>query len=404
MEKLKNIPSLRFPEFEGEWEVKKLGEVCDIIGGGTPETNKEEYWNGKINWFTPTEIKSNYVSKSIRTISKLGLQKSSAKILPIGTILLTTRATIGEVSIALEECTTNQGFQSLVTKSNNNIFIFNWIKENKHELISRANGSTFPEISKTEIEKIQIQIPKLPEQTKIASFLTAVDDKLQALKQKKTLLEQYKKGVMQKIFLQELRFKDANGNDYPDWEEKKLGEVFYSEKGKGISKNKVAVDGNFECVLYGELYTKYNEVIYNVVSKTNEIDGIKSKVGDLLIPSSTTTTGIDLANVTALNKDDVLLGGDITVLRTNNEINNVFYAYYLSNYKKEEIASYAQGSTIVHLYYSHIKDMEIHLLSLSEQTKIANFLSAIDDKINHCQAQIEKMEVWKKGLLQQMFC
>jgi type I restriction enzyme M protein len=217
------------------------------------------------------------------------------------------------------------------------------------------------------------------------------------------LLEQYKKGMMKRIFSQELRFKDNDGNVYPDWEEKKLGEIFYSEKGKGISKNKIVPNGNFECVLYGELYTKYNEVIYNVVSKTNEVDGIKSKVGDLLIPSSTTTTGIDLANVTALNKNDVLLGGDITVLRTDNEINNVFYAYYLSNHKKEEIASYAQGSTIVHLYYSHIKDMEIHLLSLSEQIKIANFLSAIDDKINHCKEQIVNTEVWKKGLLQQMF-
>ena len=111
--------------------------------------------------------------------------------------------------------------------------------------------------------------------------------------------------------------------------------------------------------------------------------------------------GVKISN---LNKDDVLLGGDITVLRSEYEINNVFYAYYLSNHKKEEIASYAQGSTIVHLYYSHIKDMEIHLFSLSEQTKIANFLSAIDEKINHCGVQIEKMEVWKKGLLQQMFC
>jgi type I restriction enzyme S subunit len=251
--------------------------------------------------------------------------------------------------------------------------------------------------------KMPIPLPNIQEQTKIASFLTAVDDKLQTLKQKKTLLEQYKKGVMQKIFSQELRFKDDKGNEYPDWEEKKLGEIFYSEKGKGISKNKIVLNGNFECILYGELYTKYNEVIYSVVSTTNEVDGIKSKIGDLLIPSSTTTSGIDLANVTALNKDDVLLGGDITVLRSNTEINNVFYAYYLSNHKKEEIASYAQGSTIVHLYYSHIKDMEIHTLSFSEQTKIANFLSAIDDKINHCKVQVEKMEVWKKGLLQQMF-
>jgi type I restriction enzyme S subunit len=107
---------LRFPEFEGDWEKTKLGNIAEIVGGGTPDTTIDEYWNGNIQWFTPSEIKSNYVAKSIRTITNLGLQKSSAKLLPMGTILLTTRATIGEVAITTEECTTNQGFQSLIIK------------------------------------------------------------------------------------------------------------------------------------------------------------------------------------------------------------------------------------------------------------------------------------------------
>lgn len=197
---------LRFKDDKGKafpkWERKRLGEVCEIVGGGTPETNKEEYWNGAINWFTPTEIKSYYVSKSIRTITELGLQKSSAKKLPVGTILLTTRATIGEASIALEECTTNQGFQSLIAKEgNNNIYIFNWIKENKNELTSRANGSTFPEISKSEIEKIEIPIPSLPEQTRIANFLSAIDEKINAQAQFIASLEKWKTGLLQKMFV-----------------------------------------------------------------------------------------------------------------------------------------------------------------------------------------------------------
>ncbi|MBK8079421.1 MAG: restriction endonuclease subunit S [Saprospiraceae bacterium] len=181
---------------------------------------------------------------------------------------------------------------------------------------------------------IQLSIPTLPEQKRIASFFTVLDKKIAELKQKKRLLEQYKKGVMQKVFSQELRFKparsaggDENGKKFLKWEKRKLGEVFYCEKGKGISKNKIVLDGKNECVLYGELYTKYNEVIFEVESKTNEDDGTKSKIGDLLIPSSTTTTGIDLANVTALNKENVLLGGDITILRSNEKSNNVFYAY-----------------------------------------------------------------------------
>ncbi len=126
MNKNKNVPELRFKEFSDEWKGKMLGEIVEIIGGGTPETNIEEYWNGKIQWFTPTEIKSNYVSNSLRTITEAGLKKSSAKILPKGAILLTTRATIGEVAIAMNDCSTNQGFQSLVVRQGiNNIFIFN---------------------------------------------------------------------------------------------------------------------------------------------------------------------------------------------------------------------------------------------------------------------------------------
>ncbi|WP_262486722.1 restriction endonuclease subunit S [Chryseobacterium indologenes] len=196
-----------------------------------------------------------------------------------------------------------------------------------------------------------------------------------------------------------MRFKEFNGK----WRLNKLGEIFYSEKGKGLSKDKLVVNGEYECVLYGELYTKYREVIFNVVSKTNENDGLKSQVGDLLIPSSTTTSGIDLANVTAINKENVLLGGDITVLRSREKINNIFYAYYLSNYKKEEIASYAQGSTIVHLYYNHIKNMLIDFPSLEEQTVISQFLSSIDNKAQIEKSLLEKYELQKKHLLQNLF-
>jgi type I restriction enzyme, S subunit len=197
---------LRFRDDDGnefsEWEVKIIGEVCDIVGGGTPETNVSEYWQGKIQWFTPTEIKSDYVSKSIRTITEIGFKKSSAKLLPKGTILLTTRATIGEAAVALEECSTNQGFQSLIVKDNmNNIYVFNWIKQNKFELTKRANGSTFPEISKTELEQIEIQIPSLLEQTKIANFLSAIDKKMQHVQAQIEKMEMWKKGLLQKMFV-----------------------------------------------------------------------------------------------------------------------------------------------------------------------------------------------------------
>ncbi|MFN4365995.1 restriction endonuclease subunit S [Chryseobacterium hispalense] len=197
---------LRFKDEQGnyfpDWDLTELKNVCFIIGGGTPDTQKSEFWNGNIQWFTPTEIKSNFVFKSDRTISELGLKNSSAKILPKGSILLTTRATIGEVAIAQEECTTNQGFQSLIVKENcNNVFLFYWIKENKFELIRRANGSTFPEISKSEIELIKISLPPLEEQTKIANFLSSIQEKIEMEKQILENLELQKKFLLANLFV-----------------------------------------------------------------------------------------------------------------------------------------------------------------------------------------------------------
>lgn len=196
--RFKNNGSHEYPA----WKIKNLEEVCEIVGGGTPETSKSEYWNGDIQWFTPTEIKTNYVEKSTRTITVLGLKSSSAKLLPKGTILLTTRATIGEVAIALAECSTNQGFQSLVVKEGaNNVFIFNWLKEHKHELVKRANGSTFAEVSKSEIEKIPISIPSLSEQTKIASCISSIDDKVEIERILLRKWEQQKKILLKKLFI-----------------------------------------------------------------------------------------------------------------------------------------------------------------------------------------------------------
>lgn len=161
--KVLNVPNLRFKEFQGEWEKTKFGDIAVVVGGGTPDTNTSQYWNGKIQWFTPSEIGRNkYVYNSVRTISEEGLNKSSAKLLPIGTILLSSRATVGECSINKKECTTNQGFQSLIPKENiSNEFVYYLIQTKRKDLIRKSCGSTFLEISANEVRKIVISIPTI---------------------------------------------------------------------------------------------------------------------------------------------------------------------------------------------------------------------------------------------------
>lgn len=188
--------------YYSDWEVKKLKDIGKIIGGGTPETIKPEYWKGNIQWFTPTEVKEKYIKFSKRTISELGLKKSSAQLLPKGTLLLSSRATIGDISIALQECTTNQGFQSIVVNSeNNNEFIYYWILQNKKEFIRKSSGSTFLEISKTEINKMDIVLPLYKEQTKIANFLSSIDTKIEQNKKVLEKTKEFKKALLQQMFV-----------------------------------------------------------------------------------------------------------------------------------------------------------------------------------------------------------
>ena len=154
-----------------EWEVVRLGEVGDIVGGGTPDTTNSAFWNGEILWLTPTEIKQKYIFDSERKITQKGLSNSSAKLLPKNTILITTRATIGDIGIATQQLSTNQGFQSFIGGEKVNFeFMYYLLGAKKREFITLANGSTFLEISAKTIRQIQIPLPPLAEQEKIAQI------------------------------------------------------------------------------------------------------------------------------------------------------------------------------------------------------------------------------------------
>ena len=198
------VPEIRLDGFEGEWEEKKLGEIVDIIGGGTPDTNVKEYWNGEINWFSPTEVgNSIYLDTSEKRISELGLQKSSAKILPANkTILFTSRAGIGSVGIITKDSTTNQGFQSLVTKQGIDIyFLFSYSREITRYALKHSAGSTFLEISGKELGKMDIIIPTYEEQQAIGAYFSNLDNLINSHQEKITQLETLKKKLLQDMFI-----------------------------------------------------------------------------------------------------------------------------------------------------------------------------------------------------------
>lgn len=186
-----------------KWEKTALGEICTIEGGGTPVTNIAKYWNGDIQWFTPSEVgKEKYISRSQRTITELGLKNSSAKLLPPGTVLLSTRATLGEMSISKMACTTNQGFQSLIPNNKTiSEFLYYQQRQIKYWCYRNACGSTFLEIGKSSLAVCTIHLPSVPEQKKIADFLSAIDEKIDLTEKQLSALNQYKKGLMQQLFV-----------------------------------------------------------------------------------------------------------------------------------------------------------------------------------------------------------
>ncbi|MCE7897776.1 MAG: hypothetical protein DPW11_00200 [bacterium] len=197
---------IRFKDENGkdypEWEEKKIDQLGDVIGGGTPDTSMSSNWNGDIDWFTPTEIKDKYIYDSKRKITKTGLKTSSARILPPGSLLLTSRATIGYVSISRKESTTNQGFQSIVVNSyNSNEFLYYWITANRNMLLRKANGSTFLEISGKDVRKTIVNTPCLPEQHRIADFLTSIDKSIDFKQKQIAEAELWKKGLMQRMLV-----------------------------------------------------------------------------------------------------------------------------------------------------------------------------------------------------------
>jgi len=250
--------------------------------------------------------------------------------------------------------------------------------------------------------KFRVNVPPLEEQKRIAAGFEAVDAKLTALREKADGLRQFKTGLMQRLFSQALRFTREDGSDFPDWEERKLGDVATFFKGKGVSKADIVEGGATPCIRYGEIYTLYSERITEIASATDmEPNSLFiSEAGDVIIPASGEDR-LDMARACCVAMAGVALGGDINVLRSH--IRGDFLAYYLNNARKKEIAILGQGNSVVHLYPIHLRTLRVEIPHPDEQAQIADALMAVDAKIDAVTDQSAHMETFKKGLLQKMF-
>ena len=409
------VPELRFPEFRdaGPWEVRTIEELSEKISqGGTPKTSVPAYWNGNIPWITPAEMgddaEHHYTEKTARSISAEGLRNSSTEVLPVNSVIISSRAPIGYVTINTVEMATNQGCKGIVPKKGVYheflYFSFLWAKSRLNDL---GAGAGFKEISAATLRSFQIPIPGREEQQKIADCLASLDDLIRAEGERLAALKAHKTGLMQRLFpalgqtTPRLRFPEFR--DAGPWEVKRLGDIGTIIKGKGISKSDIKPDGILPCIRYGELYTLYGEVIHEAASSTDADPAglVLSEENDVIIPASGETKE-DIATASCVATRSVALGGDLNIFRS--DLNGVFLAYYVRGNLKSEISKVAQGDSVVHLYPAQLEKLVLAIPPTpDEQQKIADCLTALDDLIRAQGETIAALKTHKTGLMQKLF-
>ena len=259
--------------------------------------------------------------------------------------------------------------------------------------VKKGVGGGVPKLALFRIGEILVPLPPLNEQQRIAEILLTWDRAIETTEALLAAARTQKRALMQSVFSRESM----------NQVECRLDDLFEFKRGAGLSKGSLDAEGKNKCVLYGELYTMYDEVIHSTLSRTNESKGLGSVAGDILIPSSTTTTGIDLGNAVVVLEDNVLLGGDIIVLRPDLErICPIYLAHLLTYHKKHEIASMAQGITIIHVYGRDLKRIRVSFPDLVKQRQISKVLCTMDQERINLTAYLDKLKSEKKALMQQL--
>ena len=388
-----NIPKLRFKEFTDEWNIHKLKDLCTTCGGGTPSKSITEYWTGNIPWISSSDLESNSIFKIniSKFITTKAISESATKIIPPNSILIVSRVGVGKVAINYNELCTSQDFTNLINIKSNPIFLTYLLKIKMEKQIQQTQGTSIKGITTNDIKNINCTLPNIKEQEKIATFLTTVDKKITNLENTITSLENQKKGLLQQIFSQKLRFKDENGNNYPNWEKKKLEDISNITMGQSPDSDFVNTEKIGTPFLQGnaEFTNKYPIEKY-WCTKPQKI----ANPTDILLSVRAPVGAINIAN------KKFCIGRGLSAISFN--CNKLFGKYNLE-FNLFQLIKKSQGSTFSSINKKDISEVILFIPCLEEQTKIADFLSAFDRKLENQKAQLEHWKQIKKGLLQQMF-
>ena len=412
-------PKLRFPAFEEKWNKQRLDSFLERVSNPIDVIPNKKYSQIGIR----SHGKGIFHKEAV-TGEELGNKRVfwvEPNALVVNIVFAWERA-IAVTSDAEKGMIASHRFPMYLPKNNlSNVnflrYLFVTDKGQSYlELASPGGAGRNKTLGQSNFAELKIDLPSLEEQTKIATFLSTVDEKISQLSQKLHLLGQYKQGMMQKLFSQQIRFKANDGSEFGEWGKVKFSESFVFHNTNSYSRALLSEVGEVMNIHYGDIHTKFSmlfDVSKEIVPFLNDqIDSTKIaenqflKEGDLVIAdASEDYKDIGKAiEVVHLNNQKVVAGLHTYIARPVQPFALGFCGYLMQTFEvREQIKKLATGTSVLGISKTNIGKVEIKLPSLEEQTKIANFLSSIDQKIEVVAQQIEQAKLWKKGLLQQMF-
>lgn len=372
------------------WQVKRIDQVATVIGGGTPRTSINLFWEGNINWFTPTEVGyDKYLFESKRKLTSDGLKNSSANILQPGTILLTSRAGIGDLGILTIEAATNQGFQSLIANSIiSNEFLYYLMLTKKNELLQNASGSTFLEISPSKVKCIKIILPPLPEQTAIATALSNIDELISQTEKLIDKKKAIKQGVMQELL------KPKEG-----WVINKLGNIVSTIKSGGtpLTSRNEYYNGQIPFLSIGDMTSQGKYL--NSTASTISNQGLENSSSWLVPKNSLIYSMYASVGFVSINKIDLAISQAVLGMKFKENVSIDFMYYTLLSMQKSVLMFVGEG-TQKNLNARTVKGFDIYLPDFKEQVRVAEILSDIDRDIFIIETKLKKLKNQKQGMMQ----
>lgn len=369
---------MRFPYYTDEWKEHRLEDLGFFIGGGTPDTTNQQFWTGKIPWISSSDLSVDDIGRIFKTrfINDDAIKSSATKLVPKGGILMVSRVGIGKFAVADEDLCTSQDFTNLVTNQNAH-FICYYFSARAKDFIKLSQGTSIKGFTIQDIKSSVFPVPILQEQENISSFLSVIDSRIRTQRKIISHLQTSIRSYREKLLSQEIRFNNEKGNNFPEWETKKIKHILKIGSGRDYKHLDV---GNIPVYGTGGVITFVNSFLYDgetvCIGRKGTIDKPMYFNGKLWT---------------------------VDTLFYTHSFNNCIPKFIFQIFQRINWKEHNEASGVPSLSKNTIENISVTIPSVKEQTKIGDFLSSIDEKIETEKNILAQYELQKKYLLANLF-